>query len=209
MEAEPKVYVVDDDPGMRKSTHRLLESARLPCQVYESASDFLAAFSHDHAGCLVLDMSMPGMSGMDLIERLRAIGAQLPVVVVSGTGNIALAVKGMKLGVVDFLEKPVDPEVLLERITAALEHDARQRKAGSVVAELRKQFAALTARELEVVKCLVRGLSNKQVAAELKIAVKTVDNHRTRAMAKTGALNAADLSRLAIEAGIFQGTPAK
>jgi FixJ family two-component response regulator len=203
MERDPKVFVVDDDPGMRKSTCRLVESAGMLCQPYESAADFLQDYSADQLGCLVLDMSMPGMSGIDLIERLRAVGAQIPIIVVSGTGNIPLAVKGMKLGVIDFLEKPVDPEILLSRIRTAFEQDVKQRELASARETQRKRFSTLTIREFEVVKCLVRGLSNKQVAAELNIAIKTVDNHRTRAMAKTGALNAADLARLSTESGIL------
>lgn len=197
----PRVYLVDDDPGMRRSTGMLLDAAQLPFATYESANDFLADFS-DAPGCLILDLSMPGMSGLDLVRHLRGTGARLPVLMVSGTGTIATAVEGMKLGIVDFLEKPVDPETLLAKVRAALDADAAQRAAACAKKDLSLRFAELTEREIEVVKCLTRGLSNKQVAAELDIAVKTVDNHRTRAMRKLNALNAADLTRMAICAGL-------
>jgi FixJ family two-component response regulator len=202
MESEPKVFVVDDDAGMRKSTGALLAAARLPYQTFDSATAFLADYKPDQPGCVVLDMSMPGMSGMDLVEHLRQAEAMLPILIVSGTGSIPLAVKGMKLGVIDFLEKPVDPETLLTKVRAALDLDAQQRSAAEVTRGHTRRVETLTTRELEVLRCLVRGLSNKQIAAELQIAVKTVDNHRTRAMRKTGALNAADLTRISIAAGL-------
>jgi len=198
----PMIFVLDDDAGMRRSTGMLLASAGLPFKAYERALDFLRDYSHDQPGCLLLDMSMPEMSGMELVERLRQMGAHLPVVIVSGTGSIGMAVRGMKLGVVEFLEKPVDPETLLAKVRAALDIDAAERAKADARRELADRLALLTERELEVTRCLIRGLSNKQVGLELRIAAKTVDKHRTRAMQKLKALNAADLVRISMSAGL-------
>lgn len=200
MPTEPTVYVVDDDDGMRKSTMMLLKAAGIPCQGFTSADEYWNNYTVQMPGCLILDLSMPGMGGLELVERLRAIHATIPIVIVSGTGNIPLAVQGMKMGVVDFLEKPVDPNVLLGKVRLALDLDAKQRAQSAADQATAQRLATLTLRERELIKLVVRGLSNKQIAQELKISVKTVDNHRTRAMRKTGALNAADLTRIAIEA---------
>jgi len=198
MNRQPTVFVVDDDAGMRKSTIMLLEAASLPHIAYDSAKAFLARFDPDAPGCLLLDLHMPGMSGMDLIEQLRAQNCLLPVLVVSGTGTIPMAVQGMKLGVVDFLEKPVSPEVLIPKVQAAIELDAQRRVDAAGQAALRGRLVSLTVRERELLKLLVGGASNKIIAAELGISIKTVENHRAHIMEKTGALNTADLVRISL-----------
>ncbi|HEY1685810.1 MAG TPA: LuxR C-terminal-related transcriptional regulator, partial [Tepidisphaeraceae bacterium] len=161
-------------------------------------TDFIDAYRPDMPGCLIVDLSMPGMSGMDLLQNLRSRNIQIPTLIVSGTGTIPMVVEGMKMGVVDFLEKPADPTVLLQKVRAALELDNRQRTQAAELEPITRKLASLTSRERQLLKLLVRGLSSKQVAAELNISVKTVENHRANLMQKTGALNAADLTRMAM-----------
>ena len=201
MNSASTVFVVDDDTSMRKSTCVLLESAGLPFRDFDSAIAFLNAYKPDQPGCLLLDLHMPGMSGIELVERLRAEQAMLPILMVSGTGTIPLAVKGMKLGVLDFLVKPVDPELLISKVMAALELDMQQRSNAASLGAIRQRLATLTARERELLRLLVSGMANKNIAAELNISIKTVENHRANLMEKTGALNAADLVRMAMLAG--------
>jgi two-component system response regulator DctR len=198
MKREPNVFVVDDDAAMRMSTTTLLRAASLPHIAYGSAKAFLADYHPDTPGCLLLDLNLPGMSGMDLIEQLRAQNCLLPVLIISGTGTIPIAVRGMKLGVVDFLEKPVSPGVLIPKVQAAMELDAQRRIDATGLAQLRQQLANLTPRERELLKLLVGGASNKIIAAELGISIKTVENHRAHIMQKTGAVNTADLVRISL-----------
>jgi two-component system response regulator FixJ len=199
--AAATVFMVDDDPGMRKSTAMLLEAAGLPYEAFESAPAFLAKYTPERRGCLILDLHMPGMHGMELIEQLRSRKVGLPIIVASGTGTIPMAVKGMKLGLLDFLEKPVDPDALIDRVKAGLEMDQRQRTETAAVEAARERLSALTPRERQLLKLLVSGMANKQIAGEMGISVKTVENHRASLMQKTGALNAADLTRLSILGG--------
>ena len=201
MKDNPTVFVVDDDPGMRASTGMLLESSGLRHEAFASAADFLDSYDKAQPGCLVVDLSMPGMGGMDLLQHLRSHGIRIPALIVSGTGSIPLVVQGMKLGIVDFLEKPADPVLLIEKVRIALELDEQQRADQASLQPIAQKLATLTAREKELLALLVRGLSSKQVAAALKISIKTVENHRAHLMQKTGALNAADLTRMAMLAG--------
>jgi two-component system, LuxR family, response regulator FixJ len=198
---KPTVFVVDDDPGLRRSTAVLLDSADLAFEAFDSAAAFLEEYRADRPGCLVLDLHMPGMSGIDLVERLRGEGSHLPILVVSGTGTIPLAVRGMKLGVLDFLVKPVEPDLLVSKIQTALELDARQRTNAAALDAIRRRLAALTPRERELLRLLVSGMANKTIAGELGISIKTVENHRASLMEKTGANNAADLVRMAMLVG--------
>jgi two-component system response regulator FixJ len=195
------VFVVDDDAAMRRSTAMLLEAADFPCEEFESAAAFLDDYRPARPGCLILDLHMPGMGGLELVERLRGQGVAIPVVVVSGTGTIPLAVQGMKLGVLDFLVKPVDPDVLVEKVRAALDIDRQQRDDAAALVPVRARLASLTPRERQLLKLLVSGLANKQIANELGISIKTVENHRASLMLKTGALNAADLTRMSMLVG--------
>lgn len=197
---EPTVYIVDDDAAIRHSTTLLLRSAGLDTQSFASADEFVTAYSDRMHGCLILDISMPGMTGMEVIQRLRDQGAHLPIIVVSGTSNIPIAVEGMKLGVVDFLEKPVHPDTLLAKVRDAITLHGERLARRDAERHNRGRFDSLTPRERELLALLAKGMSTKQVALQLKIAVKTADNHRTKLMRKTGALNAADLVRLAMEA---------
>ena len=196
MSSNAKIYIVDDDAGIRRSLGLILETAGLPFDGFESAEAFLQDVPPQSQGVLTLDLHMPGMSGLDLVARMRVDKYTMPVLMVSGTGNIPLAVEGMKLGLFDFLVKPVDPEILLSKVNAALELDNQQRHDAAMLNRIRGKLSALTPRETELLKLIVGGMPNKNIATELGISIKTVENHRASLMAKTGALNAADLVRM-------------
>ena len=196
MNRQPTVYVVDDDAALRRSTAVLLESAGLPFKSYESAESFLADAEPAMPGCVILDLNMPGMNGMDLVAKMRRERFILPVLVVTGTGSIPAAVQGMKLGLFDFLVKPVDPDVFLPKVQAALRLDVEQRASSESLRGIEEKLARLTPREQELLQLIVAGMPNKNIAAELGISIKTVENHRASLMAKTGALNVADLVRM-------------
>lgn len=196
MKREPTVYVVDDDAALRRSTRVLLESAGLCCRAHESAEVFLADAEPAMRGCAIIDLHMPGMNGMDLVAKLRREQFILPILVVTGTGSIPIAVQGMKLGLFDFLVKPVDPDVLLSKVQAAMRLDAEQRGDIDSLRVIEQKLALLTPREHELLQLIVSGMPNKNIASELGISIKTVENHRASLMAKTGALNAADLVRM-------------
>jgi two-component system response regulator FixJ len=196
MQQKPTVFVVDDDAGMRNSMNILLEEALLHCAAYDSAGAFLADYHRDLPGCLLLDLHMPGMSGMALIEQLRAQEHLLPVIVVSGTGTIMKVVQGMKLGVVDFLEKPVNPRALIPKVNAAIALDSKRRTDATSQAAMRRRLSHLTLREGELLELVVCGETNKSIASKLNISIKTVENHRARIMEKTGSRKVADLVRL-------------
>jgi FixJ family two-component response regulator len=192
----PTVYLVDDDPAYRQSTESLLQTAGLAFESFESAEAFLQRVPPDAPGCLILDHIMPGMTGLELLSKMRDRHFALPVLMVSGTGSVPVAVTGMKLGLFDFLVKPPDPDVLLSRVRSALELDAQRRAAAAQLDDLRARFATLTAREQELLDLIVRGLPNKNIATELGISIKTVETHRGSLMTKTGAANVADLVRM-------------
>jgi FixJ family two-component response regulator len=196
------VYVVDDDPGMRKSLGRVMESAQLAVKLYESADQFLADYTAmkppPPSAMLVLDMQMPGMHGVELLRSLRQQNVHLPVVVVTGTGTVPIAVESMKLGVVDFLEKPVDHRTLLNRVEQGLARDAARRVEITEANSIRQRLTQLTAREREVLELIIRGRSNKQIAMDLDISIKTVAIHRANVMSKSGAVNTADLVRMSM-----------
>lgn len=196
MNAQPTVYVVDDDGAMRRSTCMILEASGFHYLAYDSAITFLAEFQRGSPGCLILDLHMPGMSGMELLQRLVDEQVTLPVIVVSGTGTIPVAVQGMKLGVEDFLEKPVHPDLLLEKVRSAMANDEKRRSEAAEFDALRQRFANLTAREREVLQFIVDGLPNKLIARQMNISIKTVTNHRANLIEKAGAVNTADLVRM-------------
>ena len=201
MTVESTVFVVDDDHALRESLAWLLESVRLPVRTFASAQEFLRAFDKKQPGCLVLDVRMPGMSGLELLDRLTAEEAGLPVILLTAHADVPMAVRALKTGAVDFLTKPFNGQELLDRIQVALEKD-RQRRAERVrVAALAESFAALTPREREVMTLVVGGLSNKEIAGDLGISTKTVEAHRNKVMEKTKAGSVADLVRMAIACG--------
>jgi FixJ family two-component response regulator len=191
------VYVVDDEPSIRNSTKELAESVGLRVQTFATAQDFLGSERPDVPGCLVLDVRLPGLSGLDLQCELGRMDNPLPIIFITGHGDIPMTVKAMKAGAVDFLAKPFRPQDLLDAIAHALERDTCQRRQRSELAELRRRHASLTPREREVMTFLVKGMLNKQVAGELAMTEPTVKFHRAHVMQKMKAGSMADLVRMA------------
>ena len=192
----PIVYVVDDDLTILESVQKCFRSDGMLTRTYHSAEDFISDYSSGQAACLILDLQMPGMKGMKLIEWLRAQRIPLPVIVLSGHGNIPAVVESMKLGVVEFLEKPVDERLLVKKVSELLQLEAELRDERAKAKEIRDSFATLTAREMELVELLASGFSSKQIAAMVGITLKTVENHRSNLLAKTRATNVASLVRM-------------
>lgn len=188
------VFVVDDDAALCESLAWLLEAEAIPVRTFNSAESFLAAYRPNMPGCLVLDIRMPGMSGTDLQARLAGEGVRIPIIMITGHGDVPTAVRSVKAGAVDFLEKPVDPQVLTERIRAAIASDHARRMEDESVADARTRLKTLTRREAEVMECVVAGMPNKQIAATLKISEKTVEVHRKRVLQKMAAKNAVELA---------------
>ena len=195
--AEPTVFVVDDDAAVRRSFEWLVGSVGLRTETFDSAQAFLKAYDPARPGCLVMDVRMPGMSGLELQERLLAEGITLPIIVVSGFGDVPTAVRVMKQGAVDFVEKPFSDQAMLDRIQASIEHDLRTREADAERAGARNDLANLTRRETEVMESVIAGRSNKEIARALHISPKTVEVHRANVMKKMRADSLADLVRLA------------
>jgi two-component system response regulator FixJ len=191
------VYIVDDDPAVRAGLKALLTVKGYAVATFESAEAFLAA-GPAPAGCLLADVRMPGMSGLDLQRELGKRGSALPVVVITGHGDVPLAVAALKAGAVDFLEKPFDKDALLAAIEEGFRRDAAARVAGLDREAIAAKVAQLTEREREVMDLVVQGLPNKGIADRLKVAVRTVEVHRARVMEKTGARNLSELVRMAI-----------
>ena len=200
--AAPLVLVVDDDPSVRKSLSRLLESADYAVEVFASAGEFLARGPHPGPCCLVLDVKMPGLTGIQLQEMLAATGRRMSIVFVSGHVDVPTSVKAMKAGAVDLLTKPVDVRDLIAAIRRAMTRDEHERATETRLAEVRRRVAMLTARETEVFARVVTGMLNKQIGAALGIGEKTVKVHRARVMEKMQAGSVAELVRLADEVGV-------
>jgi FixJ family two-component response regulator len=206
IDPDATVFIVDDDPAVRRLLSFVMESASLRVKAYASAEEFLDDFVVDVAGCLVVDVRMPGMSGIELLETLRSRGAELPAIVLSGHGDVPVVVRSMKLQVLDFLEKPVDNHILLAKVYQALREDTARWRTRRETAVIRRRIATLSSREGELLKLVIGGNANKQIAYALNISIKTVANHRANVMAKTQAINAADLVRMSIVAGICPST---
>ncbi len=197
--SEPKVYVVDDDEAMRDSLKWLLESRELKVETYASGEEFLEAFRSDLCGCLVLDVRMPGMSGLDLYERLQARASTLPVIFVTGHGDVPMAVSALKKGAADFIEKPFNDKDVLALVESCMKQDraAAARRAES--ASMTQRLESLTPREREVLGLIVAGKLNKQIADTLAISIKTVEVHRSRVMEKMGASSVAELVQFVLK----------
>lgn len=196
------VYLVDDEPAVLKSLSRLLRSEGFAVAAFGSPAELLERLDPSARGCFVLDLAMPGLDGLELQRTLSTRGSELPILFLTGRGDIPRSVAAMKSGALDFLTKPVDAERLLEAIRAALERDRARRRARAEVAEIRRRLESLTPREREVLEGVVAGLLNKQIAASLGTALKTVKIHRGRMMEKMGAKSVADLVRQADRAGL-------
>ena len=202
MTDRPDVYVVDDDALVRKAVTRLLKSVGYPVQAFDSPRAILDDGTADSASCLVLDLRMPGLNGLELVEELRRRGVETPVVFVTGHADVPTSVQAMKAGAIEFLEKPFDDERLLDAVREAVTRDANERQDRADRADVERRASALTDREHEVMVLVVQGLLNKQIAGRLGISEKTVKVHRGRVMEKMTAESLADLVRLAARLGI-------
>jgi FixJ family two-component response regulator len=206
-EAVPTVLVIDDDPSVLKSLARLLCSIELNVATFATPEEFLNQFEPGIHGCLVLDVAMPNLNGLELQQELAARGNELPVIFLTGRGDIPMSVQAMKQGAVDFLTKPVHDHDLIEAIHAAIEKDRMNRRAHDELNEIRKKLATLTPREREVLNHVVSGKLNKQIAADLGTVEKTIKVHRGHLMTKLKVRSLADLVRLAERAGIMSIAP--
>ena len=195
----PTEFVVDDDEGVRNSLRFLLKSVGLTTRALATASEFLEVYKQNHPGCLVLDVRMPGMSGIELQQQLNLRGATIPVIFITGHGDIPMAVEAMQHGAFDFLQKPFRDQDLIDRIQRALERDARNRAALTQHAKIRERLESLTPREREVLTLMTRGKPNKVMAAELGVSQRTVEIHRARVMEKSGADSLAQLVRMVMD----------
>jgi FixJ family two-component response regulator len=198
----PVIFVVDDDPSVRKSLTRVMTSAGYAVEAFASARDFLAREPVVGPCCVVLDVRMPGLTGLDLQETLARAGHRMPIVFITGHGDISMSVKAMKDGAVDFLTKPFDVENLLDAVQRAVAKDVKDLSAEGRTAEVVERVKLLTPRETEVFALVVTGMLNKQIAGALDIAEKTVKVHRARVMEKMRAGSVAELVRLADQAGV-------
>ena len=200
-EAEITVFVVDDDVAMRRSLENLIRSVGLRVEAFASAQDFLRSRREDVAGCLVLDVRLPGLSGLDLQKRMAEADIEIPIIFITGHGDIPMTVQAMKAGAVEFLPKPFRDQELLDAIQQALERDRKSREQRAEVEVLRSRFELLTPREREVMPLLVAGLLNKQIAVELGSSETTVKIHKHHVMEKMRAGSLAELVRIADRIG--------
>lgn len=199
---EPVVHVIDDDEAMRESLSFLLDTAGLSARAYDSAAAFLEIAETLDGGCIVTDVRMPEMSGLDLVQRLKERGVGLPVIVITGHGDVPLAVQAMKAGVVDFLEKPFDDEALLAAIRGALAGPVSSAGGGEEARRFEALIESLSPREHEVLMGVVAGKANKVIALDLGISPRTVEVYRANVMTKTGAASLSELVRMALLAGV-------
>lgn len=202
MNATGKVFLVDDEPELRQALTRLLKAEGLDVEGFGSAPDFLARVAADTTGCLVLDLSMPGLDGLEVQERVAATGAKLGIVFLTGRGDIPASVRAIKAGALDFLTKPVRRDDLLRAVHAALDHASEQRAAAAANADLRGRYAQLTPREREVFAHVIAGKLNKVIAADLGTGEQTIKVHRARVMEKLAVDSVAGLVRAAQQLGV-------
>ncbi|MDX1823712.1 MAG: response regulator transcription factor [Thiohalomonadales bacterium] len=198
MQTPPIVHIVDDDRAIRDSLKFLMKSVGFESQTYESAETFLDQADFDRPGCLVVDIRMQGMSGLELQQVLNERSIHLPVIVITGHGDIPMAVQAMKAGAIDFLEKPFDNEFLVMRIRQCLKEATKKQDKESKTAKAKAQLAQLTPREVEVMNLLVAGKHNKVIANELNISVRTAEAHRAKVMKKLQADSLSDIVRVAL-----------
>jgi two-component system response regulator FixJ len=199
MNKNPVVMVVDDDSGVRNAMRALLKSVGLNATLYGSAQEFLGAYDPQQPGCLLLDIRMPGMSGMDLQQELNLRGAVVPVIFMSGHADIPMAVEAMQHGAFDFLQKPFRDQDLLDRIQKAIAKDAERRLALGERSRIKTHLESLTEREREVLDLLTTGKQNKQIAQDLGVSPRTIEIHRARVMEKMNAQSVAELVRMMLD----------
>lgn len=208
MQPEPLVYVIDDDDAVRQSLEFLLKTAKIKAQSFDSAKAFLEVLPQVKSGCIITDIRMPEMTGIDLLRHVKELKLDIPVIVITGHGDIALAVEAMKAGAVDFLEKPFDDEMILSSVRAALNKDADSAWQKAELTQISEKLAALSNREYQVLEGLVAGKPNKIIAYDLGISPRTVEIYRANLMTKMGANSLSDLVRMAMTGGILE-TPGK
>lgn len=193
------VFIVDDDQAIRQGMHYLMRSVGLPAEIFSSADDFLKQFDARRGGCLVLDIRMPGLGGLELRDRLLELGSAIPIIFMTGHGDVPMAVETMQKGAFDFIQKPFRDQDLLDRVTRALSADERGREERLRVSALTARHETLTKREREVMDLVVTGKSNKIIAYELGTSQRTVEIHRARVMDKMQARSLADLVRMCLQ----------
>ncbi|MCI0418111.1 MAG: response regulator transcription factor [Acidobacteria bacterium] len=198
MRPDPTVFVVDDDPAVRDSLRWLIESVGLPVETFNSARNFLDRYDPNRPGCLVLDIRMPGMSGADLQEQLASRALRIPIIIITGHADLPMAVRTLKNGALDFIEKPFSDQVLLNRIQQAIQLDLGIRDEQAEQAEIAARVSSLTPREREVMNKVIAGKPNKVIADELSLSQKTVEVHRANLMKKMRAESLADLVRMTL-----------
>ena len=199
---QPIVFVVDDDASMRQALARLLQSVQLRVEVFASPQEFLQSERPDVPSCLVLDVRLPGLSGLDFQAELLKADVRMPIVFITGHGDIPMSVRAMKAGAVDFLAKPFRDQDLLDAVTAAIQRDQKRREHENAMTDLRAHFSSLTPREREIMALVASGLMSKQIAAEVGLSEITVKVHRSHLMKKMGARSVADLVRMAEALGV-------
>jgi FixJ family two-component response regulator len=201
-EETPSIVVIDDDASIRKSLDNLFRSVGFQAELFASPQEFLQSSHPDRPGCIVLDVRFPGRSGLDMQQELATANIQLPIIFITGHGDIPMSVRAMKAGAIEFLTKPFRDQDLLDAVGAALERDRVRRSSGSRLAELRSRFDTLTARERQVLSHVIAGRLNKQIAGDLGISEMTVKMHRRQVMRKMQATGVAQLVRLADHLGM-------
>jgi len=202
MPAKPVIDIIDDDPAMRDSLAFLLDVQGFATRVHESAVAFLATAASEQLDCIVTDIRMPELNGLELVNKLKSSGIRSPVIVITGHGDVALAVEAMKAGVVDFIEKPFSDDVLVGAIRSALERSGQEPATDAAQQEARERLASLSGRERDVLVGLVAGKINKVIAHELNISPRTVEVYRANLMAKMQAKSMSELMRIALAAGL-------
>jgi FixJ family two-component response regulator len=195
------VFVVDDNAGIRKSLKNLCDAEGLPVETYGSAEEFLTACDPSRHGCLLLDVRLGKSSGLDLLDKLRERNTRLSTLIITAYGNVPMSVRAIKAGAVDFLQKPVAPEVLLKHIRNSMEIDRQQRQSAAPREDLRRRIASLTSRERQVLDRIVQGMASKEIATDLGVSTRTVEGHRRGVLRKIGSSSAAQLVRAVLFAG--------
>ena len=204
MQPEPVIYVIDDDEAVRELLEFLLKTAGMTARGFDSAAAFLEVLPQIRSGCIITDVRMPGITGIDLLRRVKELGIDVPVIVITGHGDISLAVEAMKIGAVDFLEKPFDDDTLLAAVRGSLHRTADTAQRNAELTEIRDKLAALSNREQQVLEGLVAGKANKAIAFDLGISPRTVEIYRANLMTKMAANSLSDLVRMAMIATILE-----
>ena len=204
MSSMPKVYVVDDDAAMRDSLNFLLDAANFEVALFESATNFLEVLPRLEFGCVISDIRMPGIDGIELLRRMKLLDSRFPIVIITGHGDVPLAVEAMKLGAVDFLEKPFEDERLIGIIEAAIRQTEPAAKDEAVTQDIAARIESLSPRERQVMDGLIAGLSNKMIARNYDISPRTIEVYRANVMTKMQAGSLSELVRLAMRAGLLK-----